>query len=108
MMPRSLKRWLTENWVLLGAFLMLAYFGYHAVHGQRGLLAWLDVSRELQRSRTELALLRTETDGLQAQVDALQPDKSDPDLVESELRRLGYIGQGEKVILEKNAPDAGR
>jgi cell division protein FtsB len=108
MRPRPLKRWLHEYWVLLGAVLMLAYFGYHAVHGQRGLLAWLDVSRELQRSRTELALLQTETGDLQAKVDALQPDRSDPDLVESELRRLGYIGQGEKVILEPKAPGAAR
>ncbi len=108
MLPRSVKRWLRESWVLLGAVLMLLYFGYHAVHGKRGLFAWLDISRELERSRAELALLKAEGSDLQAQVDALQPDRSDPDLVESELRRLGYIGQGEKVILDTTSPGAPR
>lgn len=84
----------------------LAYFAWHAVHGQRGLLAWVDLSRELEQRRAELAELRAERVAIERRVDGLRPDAIDPDLLEEELRKLGYVGERELIILtpERLAP----
>jgi cell division protein FtsB len=84
----------------------LAYFGWHAVHGQRGLLAWVDLSRELEQGRAELAELRAERLAIERRVDGLRPDAIEPDLLEEELRKLGYVGERELIILtpERLAP----
>ena len=97
------KRWLRRHWHLLSAFLLLIYFAYHGIHGDRGALAWVDKSRELEASKTELAQLDSQIDDLQAKVTALQPDRADPDLLEEKLRELGYIARGEEIIVPGNA-----
>jgi cell division protein FtsB len=84
----------------------LVYFGWHAVHGQRGLLAWVDLSRELELGRTELAELRAVRLAIERRVDGLRPDAINPDLLDEELRKLGYVGARELIILtpERLAP----
>jgi cell division protein FtsB len=96
---RYLRRWLKRNWVLVLSLLLLFYFGFHALHGQRGLLAWVDVNRELQEARAALDVAKAENARLSRLVEGLQPDRLDPDLLEEELRRLGYVSPGEVVIL---------
>jgi cell division protein FtsB len=93
------RPWLRRHWALLAASAVLAYFLWHGLHGERGFGAWLQVNRELEWARSELARLEAERKRLEAPVDALQPDRADPDLVEEELRKLGYIGEREAVIL---------
>ncbi|SNB61128.1 Cell division protein FtsB [Arboricoccus pini] len=97
------KRWLRRHWHLLGAFLLLIYFAYHGIHGERGALAWVDKSRELEANKTELAELNGQIDDLQAKVTALQPDRADPDLLEEKLRELGYIARGEEIVVPSDA-----
>jgi cell division protein FtsB len=89
---------------------MLAYFAWHAMHGQRGLLAWVDLNREIEASRAELGRLQSEREALERRVDGLRRDALDPDLLEEELRKLGYVAEGEVVILapERVDPPPGR
>lgn len=96
---RVTRRWLRRHWHLMGAFLLLVYFAYHGIHGNRGLLAWVDKSRELEARKVELAGLNSEIDDLQAKVVAMQPDRVDPDLLEEKLRELGYIAKGESIVI---------
>jgi cell division protein FtsB len=97
-------RRLRPGWPLLLAVAVLGYFAWHGLHGARGLWAWLEVGRELGRARAELAALEAERRALERRVDALQPDRSDPDLLEEQLRRLGYLGEREAVILVPAGP----
>jgi cell division protein FtsB len=77
----------------------LAYFGWHAVHGSRGLLAWIDLNRQLEVGHAELTLLRQERLALERRIAGLQQDAIEPDLLEEELRKLGYVGERELIIL---------
>ena len=92
-------RWAYGRWPLFLACAVLAYFGYHAVHGDRGLLAWLDRNREIEAARLELAQLEAERDQLQHRIDGLQEGHLDRDLLEEELRKLGYVRQNEVLVL---------
>jgi cell division protein FtsB len=103
-MLRSMRLWLVRRWHLVLGLLLLAYFAHHGVHGERGLLAWIDKSRELQSARAELATLDAQITELAGTVEALQPDRSDPDLLEEQLRNLGFIGKDEVIVLTQPRP----
>jgi cell division protein FtsB len=92
-----------ERWHLAGAALLLVYFAYHGVHGERGFIAWVEKGRELRAAEAQLAELNLQIDALAAKVAALQPDRSDPDLLEEQLRQLGYIAEGEVILLPQGA-----
>lgn len=98
-------RRLRRHWAVLAAAGLLLYFLWHGIHGERGFGAWLEIARELEWARDELARLEAERKRLERQVDRLQPDRMDPDLVEEELRKLGYIGEREAVILVPDRPE---
>ena len=48
---------LKGRWLAVAVTLVLVYFGYHAVHGRYGMLAWIDTSRDLAAARDQLAAL---------------------------------------------------
>ena len=90
---------LKGRWLAIVVTLVLAYFGFHALHGRYGLFAWIDTSRELVVARQELAGLVAEREELQRDVQAFQEDSLDRDLLEEELRRLGYVRPNEVIVL---------
>jgi cell division protein FtsB len=90
---------LKGRWLAVVVTLVLAYFGFHALHGRYGLFAWIDTSRELVVARQELAGLVAEREELQRDVQAFQEDSLDRDLLEEELRRLGYVRPNEVIVL---------
>jgi cell division protein FtsB len=94
---------LRGRWPAVLVTAILVYFGYHALHGERGLLAWIDKSRDLEAARQELDLLRAERAELDREVGAFQRDQLDRDLLEEELRKLGYVQPNEAVILRPAA-----
>ena len=97
---------LKGRWLAVVVTAILAYFGYHALHGQYGFLAWIDTSRDLQAARQELAQLKGERALLQRDVQAFQRDSIDRDLLEEELRKLGYVKPNEVIILRRDAEPA--
>ena len=85
---------------------LIGYFGYHALHGERGFLAWRELRRDLvvvQRVEAKLADERTLLDRRTA---LLRTDNLDPDLLEERARMLlGYGYSGDLVVL-RPAPAA--
>ncbi len=79
--------------------LLITYFGYHAVHGKYGLIAWSDVADELVRLDAEHADIVAERKALEAHATYLRQDKLDPDLLDEQARRaLGFVGENEIII----------
>ena len=72
--------WLKGRWLAVGVTLILTYFGYHALHGRYGFLAWIDTSRDLHVARQELAALSAERQRLESDVVAFQPGLAGPRL----------------------------
>jgi cell division protein FtsB len=106
----GLSTQLKGRWLAIAVTAILAYFGYHALHGRYGFLAWIDTSRHLEAARQELAQVKSERELLQRDVLAFQRDSIDRDLLEEELRKLGYVKPNEVIILrrdEEAIPDPG-
>jgi cell division protein FtsB len=90
---------------LLGAFLPLgltAYFIYHAIEGDHGLLAWLRVEESLKISQAELGVLSETHRGLEHRVRLLRPETLDPDMLEERIRWvLNLMNKNEVVVFKK-------
>ena len=66
---------------LTGAAL-IAYFGYHAVQGDRGLLAWWSLRYEIEKADYELAAVTAEKKLIEHRVSLLRPESLDRDMLE--------------------------
>jgi cell division protein FtsB len=101
--PRVIGRWPRlerQHWLALCGYGLAIYFGYHALSGSRGLLAWQELSRELDATQQALDGVRAERLDLEGKVARLRPDALDPDLVdELARRRLGLVGPLDVIIL---------
>jgi cell division protein FtsB len=100
-----LKREAGRHWLGILLVLVLGYFGYHSIHGSRGLFAWVDRSHELELKRLELKEIRAERQWLEERVKALGDDAIAIDLLEETLYELGFVHESEVVILDTKAAD---
>jgi cell division protein FtsB len=84
---------------VIGA-LVLAYFGYYAVQGDRGLLAYLRLAQEIRKAEITRDLLRSERETIERRVKLLRPDSIDPDMLDERVRAtLGLSRPDEVVVL---------
>lgn len=85
--------------LLIGA-LLLAYFAYYALYGDRGLLAQRRLEREAIATQEKLATLKNDRETLEKRTNGLRPESLDADLVEQQAReQLGLTREGEHVII---------
>ena len=83
---------------LIGS-LLVAYFAYHAVEGDRGIRAWQRLDGEIAEARDVRDRLAGEQAALDQRVAMLRPDSLDADLLEERARLvLGYV-PADSVIL---------
>jgi cell division protein FtsB len=88
--PLSLK--------LLGACLA-GYFVYHAVEGERGLLAWLRVHHELSATKETLEASLAERRALERRVGQLNSNSLDPDLLDERVRAMLNFSHPDDVVI---------
>lgn len=87
---------------LLGAALV-TYFAYHAVQGDRGLLAWWQVRQQMTAAETDLALIQAERERLESRISLLRPDSLDLDMLGEQTRRvLAFAKPNEFVIIPES------
>jgi len=96
----QLRRLERRHWLVLLAYGIAIYFGYHALSGSRGLLAWQELTRELDASQQELSQLRAERRELEHKVSRLRSESLDPDLIDEVARRnLSLVDPLDVIIL---------
>jgi cell division protein FtsB len=84
---------------------VFAYFAYHAVEGDRGLLAWIQLEQDVDSAQAELAKVSRAREALAHQTELLRSDGLDPDMLDERARSiLGVIRKDEIIIV---APPAG-
>jgi cell division protein FtsB len=81
---------------------VFAYFAYHAVQGDRGLLAWFTLGQRVEDARLEYERISAKREDLAARVRLLQPGSLDRDLLEERVRAmLGYVHRDDVVIPDR-------
>jgi cell division protein FtsB len=88
-----------QSWLVVVGLGLAVYFGYHAVNGNRGLLASQQLTDELKASEKRLAALEDERTRLERRVKRLRPESLDPDLIDELARETLSMVEPEDVII---------
>ena len=82
---------------------LVAYFAYHLVEGDRGLLAWVRLTQQIREARASLAAIKEEEAPKLLHISLLR-NRIDSDLLDERARAmLDLIGPDEVVIATKPA-----
>ncbi|WP_372023478.1 septum formation initiator family protein [Tistrella mobilis] len=77
---------------------LVSYFAFHAVQGDRGVVAWLQMRQQLAALDHQLDDARTERQRLEKQVALMRAESLDPDMLDEQVRRvLGYTDARDRV-----------
>lgn len=88
-------------WPVVG-FILLAYFSYHMIQGDHGVLALLQLRAQVEKAEAVQARVHSERIELQERVALLRPDHLDPDMLEERARvMLNFVRPDEVVILDR-------
>ena len=88
---------------LMGAA-VIAYFTYHAVQGDRGLIAWWNLRYEIERADAALADVQSRKAMLEHRVSLLRPESLDRDMLEERARlMLGAVHPLDIIVPDPDA-----
>jgi cell division protein FtsB len=84
-------------WLFAGC--VVAYFGYSAVHGERGLQAQRTFEVEIADLKTNLGQLEQQRSELETKLNELRPRSVDRDILDQEARtQLGWLNPNDRVL----------
>lgn len=81
------------------ALLLMIYFGYHIVQGERGLFSWMRLRQKVTESEHHLAQIQAEKETLERRVHLLRPDSVDQDMLEERARKILNWGHPGEVVI---------
>lgn len=77
----------------------IAYFAYHTIEGDRGLLAWWQLNRDIRVAEATLTDLQQERDTLDQRSRLLRPDHLDPDMLDERARAMANQGHEDELVI---------
>lgn len=75
------------------------YFLFHIFHGDRGLLAWLKLQKQVAKAVTIAAETNDQKAYLENRVRLLNPGSLDPDMLEERARLMLNFGLNNEVVI---------
>ncbi len=81
------------------AVFAVVYFAYHLVHGERGLLAWWELNKQVSEAKLELSQVSEQRQSLEKRVRHLNPGTLDPDLLEERARLMLNYGRETDMVI---------
>lgn len=86
-----------SSFVTLGA--LVAFFGFHTIAGERGILAKPELERKIQLAEEQLSLLSKHHDFLKHRISLMQGQSLDADLLEETAQsELGMYSPEDVII----------
>jgi cell division protein FtsB len=83
------------------ALLLMVYFAYHILQGERGLFSWMRMRQKIAETEHHLEVLQAERETLERQVYLLRPESLDRDMLEQQARKiLNYAAPDEVVVYD--------
>ncbi len=88
-------------WPVLGVC-AVGYFGYHVIHGERGLLAWWKLGQRVRAAKQTAAETRARREHLEHRVRLLYPGSLDRDMLDERARVMLNYGDEEDIVILEN------
>ena len=89
------------------AVLIFAYFLFHAVQGDRGVLAWMQVRKQIADAEAQRAVVHNERTWWEHRVALLRADGLDRDMLDERVRRVLGLARPDELIVLNPAGGAG-
>lgn len=90
-------------------FCVVGYFAYHSIEGDRGLVAYLRLTEQIQLARAQLTEVAAERKALEQRVGLLRPDRLDPDMLDERARLLLNLARPDEIVIpDPSAAATGR
>jgi cell division protein FtsB len=93
------QRILQAAGLYLAAAAMIAYFGFHAYHGEHGIRAKQQFIAQIDDLNKELVTLRAEKSEVARRVTLLQAGALDPDLLDQRARQILNFADPRDLVL---------
>ena len=77
----------------------IAYFGFHVVHGERGLLTYWRLTQLIAETQPVLDEAKQQRALLENRVSLLRPDNLDPDMLEERARVMLNFGYANDIVI---------
>ncbi len=90
---------------LMGAAVM-AYFAYHAVQGDRGLIAWWNLRYQIEKTESDLVRVTATKATLEHRVALLRPESLDRDMLEERAHLMLSAVHPNDLIVPNPPPPA--
>ncbi len=78
---------------------IVTYLGYHAIQGNRGVIAWLQLGQQIEQAEAALAVSRAEEVRLAHRVALLRPDSLDSDLLDERARAVLNLAHPDDLVI---------
>ncbi len=78
---------------------LVGYFAYHLVNGERGFIALLQLDQQIQEAKANAAILAKERTAVDSRVTLMRPDQLDPDMLEERTRLMLSVGHPDEVVI---------
>ena len=88
---------------MLGACLA-GYFVYHAVQGDRGILAWMQVNQQIKAAQAELTKTDDDREAMEQRVALLSNSSLDLDMLEERARIMLNFSHPDDLVIFLNQP----
>ena len=75
------------------------YFAYHAIQGDRGLIAYLQLNTEIEQARQTLSEVASVREQLAREVRLLKPNGLDPDMLDERARTMLNVVRPDEVVI---------
>ncbi|MEJ8476777.1 FtsB family cell division protein [Roseibium algae] len=91
----------------VAALSALAYFGFHALNGELGLVGRARIEHQVRDLQSKLDKLVAEREHLTARVSLLRPESLDPDMVDERARlNLNLVHKNDLTIMRPSLAHA--
>ncbi len=82
----------------------MAYFAYHAVQGDRGLLAWWQLRHQMEAAEVQLSDVQAKKADLEHKIMLLKPESLDLDMLDERTRALFAYARPDELIIIPSKP----
>lgn len=84
--------------------LAIGYFAFHAIHGDRGLIAWNQLKIQVEAAQVVLDDTSIERQALENRVRLLNPRSLDSDMLDERARLMLNIGRDDEIVIFMSVP----
>lgn len=89
----------SKNSANIVVVLLICYFIFHSVYGNRGIIAYFSLQSELESKNAQLEALRAERVELENNTRLLRDESLDKDMLDEKIRNtLGLSAPNEKIV----------